>query len=263
MRDCDRYYRGKQAEQDLHELIDSLEQRVADRTRDLLVYQENLRAMTSELIVTEQRERGRLPTELHDYLEQWLVVCRMKLAQATSETKGLVVKAHLEEVDKILSDSLAYTRTLIAELSPSILYELGLVPALKWLAQQMERHGLRVQVQHPEQAIQLSEDQGIFVFQEVRELLFNIMKHSGVSEATVFLDGQVDQELQIRVQDAGKGFQSSLNPRDYSQPGCFGLFSIRERTEELGGHFHIESAPGKGTQATVVVPLQPYSYRLA
>lgn len=247
----------KQAEQALQELNESLEQRVADRTRDLLVYQENLRAMTSELMVTEQRERRRLSTELHDYLAQLLVVCRMKLTQVMIDAKVPELQANLEEIDEILSDSLSYTRTLIAELSPSILYELGLVPALKWLAQQMERHGLRVQVLHPDQAIQLSEDQGIFVFQAVRELLFNVIKHSGVSEATVSLKGHADQELQVKVQDAGKGFQSSPNPRDYSQPGSFGLFSIRERTEALGGHFFIESAPGKGTQATVVVPLQP------
>ena len=133
----------------------------------------------------------------------------------------------------------------------------GLVPALKWLGQQMERHGLRVQVQDGKQAIQLSEDQGIFVFQAVRELLFNIIKHSGVSEATVTLAIQADQELKVLVQDAGKGFQSSPDSTAYSQHGGFGLFSIRERAEALGGHFYIESAPGKGTQAALVLPLQP------
>ncbi|HSF10646.1 MAG TPA: PAS domain S-box protein [Nitrospirales bacterium] len=249
----------KQAERALQELNDSLEQRVSDRTRDLLVYQENLRAMTSELVVTEQRERRRLSTELHDYLAQLLVVCRMKLAQAINEEKAAGLKTNLEEIDQILSDSLSYTRTLIAELSPTILYELGLVPALKWLGQQMERHGLRVQVQHGEQAIELSEDQAIFVFQAVRELLFNIIKHSGVSEAIVSLERHADQDLKILVQDAGKGFHPSPISTDYSKPGRFGLFSIRERTEALGGHFHIESAPGKGTQATLVVPLQPVS----
>jgi signal transduction histidine kinase/ActR/RegA family two-component response regulator len=247
----------KQAEQSLQELNDSLEQRVADRTRDLLVYQENLRAMTSELVVTEQRERRRLSTELHDYLAQLLVVCRMKLGQVTHDEKVPGVKLNLEEIDKILSDSLSYTRTLIAELSPSILYELGLVPALKWLAQQMERHGLSVQVQQADQIIQTSEDQGIFVFQAVRELLFNVIKHSGVNKATVSVDGYADQVLQVLVQDAGAGFQSSLNSTDHTQPGKFGLFSIRERAEALGGRFDIESAPGQGTLARLVVPIQP------
>ncbi|MEX2494257.1 MAG: PAS domain S-box protein [Nitrospirales bacterium] len=243
----------KRAEQAIQELNDSLEQRVADRTRDLLMYQENLRGMASELVVTEQRERRRLATELHDYLAQLLVVCRMKLAQATNDAQVPVLKTKLEEIDIILSDSLTYARTLIAELSPSILYELGLVPALIWLGQQMERHGLQVRMQHPDQAIQLPEDQAIFVFQAVRELLFNVIKHSGVTEATISLHYHAGMELKVVVQDAGKGFQSSLHPTDYTQPGRFGLFSIRERTEALGGHFHIESAPGQGTRASLVI----------
>jgi CheY-like chemotaxis protein len=181
----------------------------------------------------------------------------MKLAQVTHDEKVPGLKLNLEEIDKILSDSLSYTRTLIAELSPSILYELGLVPALKWLAQQMDRHGLSVQVQQADQIIQTSEDQGIFVFQAVRELLFNVIKHSGVNKATVSVDGYADQVLQVLVQDAGAGFQSSLNSTDHTQPGKFGLFSIRERAEALGGRFDIESAPGQGTLARLVVPIQP------
>ncbi len=117
--------------------------------------------------------------------------------------------------------------------------------------------GLQVQVQPDDQAIHLPEDQAIFVFQAVRELLFNAIKHSGVGEATVFLHGHAGQKLEVLVQDAGHGFQPALESTDYTNPGRFGLFSIRERAEALGGHFHIESAPGQGTQAILVFPLQP------
>lgn len=251
----------KQAEKDLHDLNDSLEQRVTDRTRDLMRYQENLRGMASELVVSEQRERRRLATELHDYLAQLLVVCRMKLTQARNEWSLSALKTNLEEIDKILSDSLSYTRTLIAELSPTILYELGLVPALAWLGQQMERHGLHVQVQASDPSVRLPEDHAIFVFQAVRELLFNIIKHSGVSDATVSLDGHAEQHLEVLVQDGGHGFQPTLESTDYTNPGKFGLFSIRERAEALGGLFSIDSAPGQGTQAKLVVPLQTGSAR--
>ncbi|MBA3967708.1 MAG: response regulator, partial [Nitrospirales bacterium] len=244
-------------EQAIQELNDSLERRVADRTRDLLMYQENLRGMASELVVTEQRERRRLATELHDYLAQLLVVCRLKLTQARNEWSLPSLKTNLEEIDTIISDSLTYTRTLIAELSPTILYELGLVPALIWLGQQMERHGLHVEVQAGDQSIHLPEDQAIFVFQAVRELLFNIIKHSGINDATVSLDGHADQKIEVLVQDKGQGFQPALGSTDFTNPGKFGLFSIRERAEALGGQFHIQSAPGQGTQAKLVVPLQP------
>jgi signal transduction histidine kinase/ActR/RegA family two-component response regulator len=247
----------KKAEQALKELNDSLEQRVTERTRDLVRYQENLRAMASELVLTEQRERRRLATELHDYLAQLLVVCRMKLTQVTNAAQVPVLKASLEEIDQILSDSLSYTRTLIAELSPTILYELGLIPALVWVGQQMERHGLSVQVQYDDPTIQLPEDHAIFVFQAVRELLFNVIKHAGVTEATVSLHCHADQKLEVLVRDTGQGFHPKLGSGDYTQPGKFGLFSLKERTEALGGQFHIESAPGERTRAKLKVPLQP------
>jgi PAS domain S-box-containing protein len=247
----------KKSEQALKELNDSLEQRVTERTRDLVKYQENLRAMASELVLTEQRERRRLATELHDYLAQLLVVCRMKLTQATNTAQVPVLKASLEEIDQILSDSLSYTRTLIAELSPTILYELGLIPALVWVGQQMERHGLSVQVQYDDLTIQLPEDHAIFVFQAVRELLFNVIKHAGVAEATVSIRRHTQEELEVLVQDAGNGFQPSRGTSDYTTPGKFGIFSIRERIEALGGQFHVRTAPGKGTQASLIVPLKP------
>src|SRR5680860_1874220 len=110
----------KKAERDLQVLNDSLEQRIVARTQDLMSYQKHLRDMTAELVVTEQRERRRLASELHDYLAQLLVVCRMKLAQLNREGWSPALNSDVEGIDTILSDSLTYTRTLIAELSPSI-----------------------------------------------------------------------------------------------------------------------------------------------
>ena len=244
----------KKAEQDLQDLNDSLELRIVDRTRDLLSYQKHLREMTSELVVTEQRERRRLANELHDYLAQLLVVCRMKLAQLNREGWRQDLKTEIEHIDKILTDSLTYTRTLIAELSPNILYELGIVPALVWLAGQFEQHNLHVRIQEEEKNIPLPEDHAIFVFQSVRELLFNIKKHAETNEATISLKRIVSHELQVKVEDAGKGFHLSDALHDFTSPGKFGLFSIRERLEALGGSIHIDSEVGQGTRITLVVP---------
>ncbi|MGD9852830.1 MAG: response regulator [Nitrospirales bacterium] len=244
----------KRAEQDLQSLNDSLEQRIANRTRDLLKYQKHLRDMTLELVVTEQRERRRLANELHDYLAQLLVVCRMKIAQLRQEEGGAALKAEVDEIDKILTDSLEYTRTLVAELSPSILYELGIVPALIWLGKQFERHELNVRIQEAEMNIPLPEDQAVFVYQAVRELLFNVKKHADINYATVSLKKTAAHELQVKVTDTGKGFQISDKSHDYAIPGKFGLFSIRDRLEALGGSMHIDSRPGQGTCITLLVP---------
>ena len=244
----------KKAEQTLKDLNDSLEHRIVDRTRDLLSYQKHLREMTSELVVTEQRERRRLANELHDYLAQLLVVCRMKLAQLNREGWNPDLKTNIEDIDKILTDSLEYTRTLIAELSPSILYELGIVPALVWLGGQFERHDLHVHIQEEEKNIPLSEDHAIFLFQSVRELLFNILKHADTKHATISLKKTAPHELQVKVEDAGSGFHLSNESHDFARPGKFGLFSIRERVEALGGRIQIESKLGKGTCITLHVP---------
>lgn len=246
----------KRSEHELQELNESLEQRIVERTQDLLRYQEHLRGMASELVVTEQRERRRLATELHDYLAQLLVICRMKLGQINTQNLKPDWKRNIEDIDKHLTDSLAYTRTLIAELSPNILYELGIVPALVWLGGQMARHGLHVQIQEDNQNVQLPEDHAIFVFQAVRELLFNVIKHAGVTEATVTLHRNDREELEVVVQDAGNGFQPSWETSDYTKPGKFGIFSIRERMEALGGQFQVRTAPGQGTQASLLVPLK-------
>jgi PAS domain S-box-containing protein len=244
----------KKAEQDLQAFNDLLEQRIKTRTQDLLNYQQHLRDMSSELVVTEQRERRRLATELHDYLAQLLVVCRMKLAQQNRQNWSPELKTDIDDIDKILTDSLTYTRTLIAELSPNILYELGIVPALVWLGGQFERHNLHVRIHEEEKNIQLSEDHAIFVFQAVRELLFNIMKHADTKEASIHLKRTPSREFQVTVEDAGKGFHLPNSSPDYASPGKFGLFSIRERLEALGGRIHIESKEGQGTQITLVVP---------
>jgi CheY-like chemotaxis protein len=112
-------------------------------------------------------------------------------------------------------------------------------------------------VKHQDQKIQIPEDQAIFIFQAVRELLFNVVKHADVTEATVSVRLTSMQEVEVLVQDFGIGFHPFLGPTDYTIPGKFGLFSIRERSEALGGFFHLDSAPERGTMARIVVPLQP------
>ena len=128
------------------------------------------------------------------------------------------------------------------------------MPALVWLAGQFEQHNLHVRIQEEEKNIPLPEDHAIFVFQSVRELLFNIKKHAETNEATISLKRIVSHELQVKVEDAGKGFHLSDALHDFTSPGKFGLFSIRERLEALGGSIHIDSEVGQGTRITLVVP---------
>ena len=243
---------SKDAETRFHATAERL---VNTRTQELLHTQVRLRTMAQTLTLTEQRERKRMAGELHDYLAQLLVLGKMKLSDMQAQIKSLggPVAAMFQEIDQTLTKALDYTRTLMAELSPPMLHELGLPTALKWLADQMKKHRLTVDVRLGASELPLTENQAILLFHSVRELLINATKHAGTNKATLTLD-VADHMLRIAVQDQGEGFNT--DSLELKQPGQqFGLFSIKERMEELGGWLRVESAPGKGTTVTLGLPL--------
>ena len=236
-------------------LADQLEDRVAERTRELLQSQTLLRQLASELTIAEQRERRRIATDLHDYLAQLLVCTRLKVSQSRARLTEPEVEAWLSESEDILQQALTYTRTLVAQLTPMALHEFGLTAALKWLSDQMrQQHRLTVKVYLDDRlSVMLPEDQSVLLFQSVRELLINVAKHACVDTATVRMtqDGTL---LRITVHDEGRG----TDPASFAHGGPsskFGLFSIRERMHALGGTFELLSAPGKGTTAVLTLPI--------
>ena len=246
----------KQAEEELRRWKDELEVRVQTRTRELLSSQDRLRSLASQLSLTEEHERRKLASDLHDYLVQLLVVGRMKLNQL-KEDVPLYPEAEVltRELEDVLQQALTYSRTTIAELSPPALHEAGLAVSLKWLAERMEKHGLRVEVHTSDyQTIHLSEDRVILLFQSVRELLFNVLKHAGVYQATVRVSAGQVGEVCIAVEDRGKGLDADAM-KHAMEPGHLGLFAVQERMEAMGGRVDLTSDPGKGTCVRLVLPI--------
>lgn len=238
-----------------------LEQAVNVKTAELRQSQDRLRAMASELNLTEQRERKRLATELHDHLQQMLVVGKLTIGQGKRIASGVpACEAILKKVDDILSDALTYSRTLVAELSPPVLRDHGLAASLKWLAEYMtKKHEQTVTVVVPEdEGLDLPEDQRLLLFQSVRELLINSSKHAGTGQAVLTMEKRGDH-LCITVQDEGTGFdlaaEAAVGPPRDGISSKFGLYSIQERMRALGGSFTIHSSPGLGTVATLILPL--------
>ncbi|MDK2745394.1 MAG: response regulator [Nitrospira sp.] len=245
----------KEAQLRLERSTEELEREVEVRTKELVQSQNRLRAMATELNLTEQRERKRLATELHDHLQQMLVFGKLTIGQGKQAAIGIpACEKVLNKVDEMLSDALSYTRTLVSELSPPVLRDHGLIAGLKWLGESMKKHELSVAVIVPEDnGLKLPEDQEILLFQSVRELLINSSKHAGVGHATVRLV-QYDDCLEITVRDEGKGFDlTAAGTPGSGLSSKFGLFSIRERMRALGGSFAIDSAPGHGTTATIML----------
>jgi len=250
----------KESQVRLEQFAEEMERKVTERTAELLVSQERLRALATELNLTEQRARNRMANELHDHLQQLLVLGKLKLGQVRRSVEALPASVEIiKEVDQVLTDSLAYTRTLVTQLSPTVLREHGLAAALKWLVESMKRHDLTLTVHVPQEwDLKLPDDQAIPLFQSVRELLINVSKHAGTGEATVTLT-QHDSELRIDVCDHGVGFDlvaHATSPTTHSDTSSkFGLLSIYERMKAIGGAFDLQSGPGKGTRAKLSLPL--------
>ncbi|HEY7533921.1 MAG TPA: PAS domain S-box protein [Nitrospiraceae bacterium] len=251
----------RRSEEALLRLNADLDLRVTERTAELVESQRRLRALAAELNLAEQRERKRLAEELHDYLGQILALNRIKIGQAKQEPLSERLSKFLTDLQIATDKAMDYTRSLIAQLSPPVLHQFGLEMALAWLAEQMEHRDLAVSIETKTALPTLSENHSLLLFQTVRELLINVVKHAGTKEATIILD-QIAGSLHITVSDQGKGFDSSvLSGSTANAAGRgFGLFSIRERMLSLGGSFVLRSTPGQGTQAILTVPLaQPHA----
>jgi signal transduction histidine kinase len=225
---------------------DRLERRVLQRTAQV-------RQLASDLIAAEQTVRQRLAQTLHDNLQQTLYAAKIQLMLLRDEV------GKNEEVDNlmsILTDSLQLTRQLTLELSPPILEEEGLPQALRWLSEHMhEFYGLDVTLKiydHPDTS---TSEQRILLYQIVRELLFNVVKHAEVKEAVVQVEKK-GTDLLIRVSDGGLGFDMEVEKAKGSD--SFGLFSIHERLRLFDGQAEIQSKPGQGTQILLIIPQEHF-----
>ncbi|MEP6932582.1 MAG: PAS domain S-box protein [Nitrospirota bacterium] len=255
----------RKSEERLRAFAGQLEQLVGERTEDLIQSQDQLRALAIALNLAEQRERQRLAGELHDSLAQWLVLCRLNLGQVRREELPPHVEEKVRETEEVLDQALTYSRTLMAELSPSVLQEYGLSAGLAWLGEQMQRHGLHVTLKAGNaEDLSLPHDTAVLLFQSVRELLMNALKHAESTQVVVRLEQREDW-LSLEVRDDGVGFDraTATSPVVTALSSKFGLFSIQERMKALGGWFDVQSAPGEGTRATLVLPLGAISSELA
>ncbi len=245
----------RKREAELELINEQLEARVADRTAEVRKRMLQLRALASQLTEAEQRERRRLAQILHDHLQQILVAARLHLSASRKGPSDDDHRQNCSQVDDLLKEAIALSRSLTVELCPPILNNSGLPAALEWLASwSLEQHQLKVEVLADATANPRNEMLRIFLFQAVRELLFNVVKHAGAAQARVVLCSEGDK-LDVLVQDSGCGFDAAKIEKADRLQG-FGLHSIKERLEILGGSMTVESEPGCGTAIHLIAPMK-------
>ncbi|MGM0451752.1 MAG: PAS domain S-box protein, partial [Thermodesulfobacteriota bacterium] len=252
----------KQAEARIREVNATLERRVQERTAqleslnaDLKRRARQLQVLALKLTEAEDRERRKLSEMLHDDLQQLLAAAKLQLGQLSetidNKTQSLEI---VKQIDQILAESVKKTRTLSHELSPSVLSREGFAAALDWLANQMHsKHGLFVEVDAAPDADPPSQPLRMFLYKAVSEILFNVVKHSGVHAARVSLCRTTDG-IELTVSDEGNGFDPAEIQTDNHHASGLGLFSIQERINMLGGEMTIDSAPDQGCRFTLCVP---------
>jgi PAS domain S-box-containing protein len=247
----------KQIEEAILQLNEVLEMRVVERTAALVASEREVRRMASMLTMAEQEERRRISQLLHDELQQQLyaIQINLKFAQDDAETGNtLTAVERMAEAGQWLRESIEVTRQLTVDLSPPILKSEGLADALNWLIAQMKQtHGLKVLLTAEHAFRMPDEDMRVLLFQSIRELLFNTIKHAGTDQAAVELRSQNGQ-LIIHVRDEGCGFNVAEAAARAEQGGRLGLFSVRERLRLFGGRMEIDSAPGSGTRILIHIP---------
>jgi len=236
----------------------ALRQEIVKRTQveqSLLKYQFQLKSMATELRTLEERERRRIAGDLHDGVGQALALAQGKLAELTSSPRSGSKQGELVEVLNLVKQAIAGTRSLAYDLSPPILYDLGLEPALDWLTEKLGRdYPLAVEFEQSGPRVLLDADLRATIFRAVWELLNNVYKHAQTERAWVRLT-RTAAELTICVEDHGVGF-NLVEACGGTGIGGLGVFSIRERMESLGGSMAITTEPGQGTAVVLRIPVK-------
>lgn len=213
-----------------------------------------------EVTMAEARERERIAAGLHDDIGQALAIIALKLdeIQAAGDSCDPSERsAQLARLRDMVTQALHATRSVTFELCSPVLQQLGLQAAIESLIPRTEAMaGIRVSLHGSLHRLALPQQVQAVVFRVLRELLANLSRHARARQARIMLDADSDRLL-IAVSDDGVGFDASRPRVGFGPHGGYGLFSAEAQIQAVGGRLTIKSAPGRGTRATIVLPMQP------
>jgi PAS domain S-box-containing protein len=226
--------------------------------RDLEQKAAQLRVLTGEIVRVEQRERQRIARLLHDQFQQLLAAALYGVAALAPGSSQAEFREGVAKLNSLLRECIALSRSLTSELGHPALSDPDLRSGLEWLAAWMkEKHGLRVLLAPGEDVVIQAEETRTMLLQATRELLFNVVKHSGVKVAAVSVERSSRGLVTITVTDEGVGFDTGSLFTVGASAGGIGLFSIRERLALAGGGIDISSSPRRGSRCAVWISDEP------
>ena len=218
-------------------------------------YQQRLRSLGAKVAVAEEQERRRIAAGLHDNVVQALALAKIKLEGLAARKPAAQISQAILEIRGLVDQSVHDARSLLFDLSPVALYELGFEPAVESLLERIQAtHGLATSFRTDDLPKPMTNDVRVVLFRGFREVLQNVVKHAQARSVGVSV-GREDETVLVEVQDDGVGFDTEKVLSIHEEAGGFGLFDVRERLDYLGGSLSIQSEPGKGTTATLRAPL--------
>jgi len=244
------------AENELMKLQRLLNERVTQRTINLQAYKDQLQELIYRLNKAQDKEGRDIGRWLHDNLGQLLDLCIIKTDQLRKNVSDDDLLKKIGGLKELLLEATKQTTAYVNTLKPPPILEKkeNLVELMQWLAEQMSTYNLEITVEDDGQPKVLSEENHMILYECVRELCFNIVKHAKVDKATITLK-RVDNQFYTIIKDIGMGFNIEKEKKAFEVGGGYGLFNINERMKRLGGSMDIESQPGKGTTILLTVPI--------
>lgn len=217
-------------------------------------YQKKLKKLNSELLLTEEKERKAIADYLHDGISQTLSIAHIKLTFLLNKKLNKRIKHIIAESSKLIESAISDSRLLTYDLSPPILYELGLIPAIKWKLNQVEeKTDITTIFTGSEEKLSIDNNHRILIYRIVCELLLNIIKHANANLITIEVVSD-HKNHNIMVIDDGTGFDYK-SVSGLRKPLGYGLFSITERLETINGKINIQSGKESGTTVTITIPI--------
>ncbi|MGC9971661.1 MAG: sensor histidine kinase [Bryobacteraceae bacterium] len=234
----------------------SLERESVRRLEEVTRARKDLQQLSARLVESQEAARKRLARELHDEIGQTLHALRIEISHAQAAWKAgePAAEARLEQARALAERTVETVRNISLLLRPPMLDDLGLGPALQWQAEEFSRRcGIRCTLSEDGLADALPDSHKTCVYRVVQEALHNCEKHSAASNVRILVR-QAPRRLSVEIQDDGRGFEAGPEGLP-AGPGGLGILGMRERATTLDGSLRLDSAPGKGTQLTLSLPL--------